>query len=90
MTYGVPRRLAFVVPDDVETPQVFLMPLPDGPPVVLNDVSAVIWVLAADGEDDVASGVSKVVDKSPEEVGPEVVRHLECLVSQGLLTVRSD
>ena len=90
MIYDVPTRLAFVIPDDAETPQVFLMPLPDGPPVVLHDVSAVIWVLAADGEADVAGAVSHVVGRRRQEVNHDVTRHLEDLVSKGLLAVRSD
>lgn len=90
MPYDVPTRLAFVVPDDVETPQVFLMPLPDGPPVVLHDISAVIWVLAADGEADVAAAVGEVVGVSPDEVEGDVAQHLEELVAKRLLTPRSD
>jgi hypothetical protein len=83
--FSVPPRLAFVIADDVDAPQVFLMPLPDGPPVVLNNISAVIWMLAADGEEDVAGAVAAVVDMKPEEVRDDVDGYLADLVSRSLL-----
>ncbi|EAP99597.1 hypothetical protein JNB_05475 [Janibacter sp. HTCC2649] len=89
-SFAVPPRLAFVVPDDVDAPQVFLMPLPDGPPVALEGISAAIWVLAADGEEDVVGAVGALVGKMPSEVGDAVEKYLQELVFRGLLTTRSD
>ncbi|MFC7488069.1 hypothetical protein ACOCJ7_18105 [Knoellia sp. CPCC 206453] len=88
--YAVPRRLAFVVPDEVDAPTVFLMPLPDGPPVVLHDVSAVIWVLAADGEPDVGAAMRDVVGGDLTEMEEKVRTFLADLVDRGLLTHRGD
>ena len=88
--FGVPRRVAFVVHEDSEAPEVFLMRLPDGPPVVLRDISAVIWSLAADGEPDVVGAVSRAVGVARQEVEDHVVGHLRHLAAQGLLECRSD
>ena len=86
-TFAVPSRLAFVVPE-TEAPQVFLMHLPDGPPFVLKDTAAVIWMLAADEEGDVAGAVGHVVGLPRDEVVDEVERYLADLVAKGLLASR--
>jgi hypothetical protein len=88
--FCVPRRLAFVVHDESEAPAVFLMSLPDGPPVVLRDISAVIWCLAADGEPDVVGAVSRAVGVARQEVEDHVVGHLRDLAAEGFLECRSD
>lgn len=88
-TYAVPARVAFVVPES-GGPHVFLMHLPDGPPLVLTDSAAVIWLLAADGEVDVAQAVSEVVGRSRQEVAVEVDAYLAGLVARGLLAAPAD
>ena len=83
--FFVPPRVAFVVPE-ADTTQAFLMALPDGPPFILTDTAAVIWVLAADGESDVAGAVGDVVGVPREAIDTEVEQYLEDLVSKGLLS----
>jgi len=87
VTYRVPPRLGYVVPDAPEGgPLVaFVMPLPDGPAVVLRNSAALIWALAADGEADVPAAVAEMVGRSLEEVGPATRDYLVDLVAQGLL-----
>ncbi|MFC7489209.1 MULTISPECIES: hypothetical protein [unclassified Knoellia] len=89
-TYHLPPRLAVVIPEDVDAQLVYLMRAPDGPPVVLQDVSAVIWLLAADGEDDVAAAVGEVVGRDRGQVETEVEKLLDDLIVRGLLTIRND
>ena len=89
-TYSVPARLAFVILDDTDAPRVFLMPLPDGPPVVLDDAAAAIWILAATGESDVAAGVGRAVGRPRHEVAGDVQTFLAELVSTDLLSVHGD
>lgn len=86
--YVVPARMAVVVDEAGESARVFLMSLPDGPPVVLSHTSALIWLLATDGEVDVVAAVSAIVGQSPELIGADVRRHLDELVGRALLTVR--
>ena len=83
--FVVPPRVAFVVPQ-ADATQVFLMALPDGPPVILTDTAAVIWVLAADGESDVAGAVGDVVGVPREAIVAEVEQYLRDLVGKGLLS----
>jgi Coenzyme PQQ synthesis protein D (PqqD) len=86
--YRVPERLAHVVgptPSGGGDPTVFLVRLPDGLPVVLRGSAAMIWVLAADGEDDVAAAVGALVGMSREDVADAVDRFLDDLLERGLL-----
>lgn len=85
--YGIPRRVAHVVPSESgHLPStVFLMPLPDGPPQVLHESAAWIWLLAADGEPDVPAAIAELVGRPTEEVADEVNHFLDDLVGRGLL-----
>jgi hypothetical protein len=87
--YRVPSRVAYVVADE-HSPSagtVYLMTLPDGQPAVLRGSGAVIWVVAAEGEDDVAGAVAELVGMPVEEVSAEVERFLDELVELGVLEV---
>jgi hypothetical protein len=87
-SYRVPSRVAYVVEDDSEGPAtVYLMTLPDGAPAVLRDSAAVIWMVAADGEGDVAAAVADLVGMTTEEVSADVDRFLDELVQLGVLEV---
>lgn len=85
--YHVPRGVAHVVPDDEPDPptKVFLMHLPDGPPVVLNDSAALIWLVAAEGEEDVAGAIGELVGRDAHEISADVTTFLRDLVAQGFL-----
>ena len=87
--YRIPPRLAHVVHDGVEglPSAVFLMRLPDGPPVMLHDSAAWIWLLAADGEAGVAAAVAELVGRSAAEMADEVNHFLDDLVGRGLIEV---
>lgn len=91
--YRVPERLAHVVgprPSGDGDPTVFLVRLPDGLPVVLRGSAAMIWVLAADGEDDVATAVGALTGMARESVVDDVDRYLDDLVEHGLLDLAPD
>ncbi|MFW5471862.1 PqqD family protein [Knoellia sp. CPCC 206450] len=84
--YSVPERVAHVERDADGLPQVFLMRLPDGPPVALEGTAALIWTFAAEGEADVATAVAKAVGLPREEIADDVEAYLVHLVETGLLT----
>jgi hypothetical protein len=54
---------------------------------VLRDSAAVIWMVAAEGEDDVAGAVATLFGMSVEEVSADVERFLDELVALGVLVV---
>jgi hypothetical protein len=87
VTYRVPARLAYVVVDDAESDPVtvYLMDLPDGPPLALRDSAALIWLVAAEGSREVAELVAQGVGRPVEEIAGEVGKYLADLVSRGLL-----
>jgi hypothetical protein len=89
LRYGIPTRLAHVVVDDTQSDPVtvFLMQLPDGPPLVLHDSAALIWLLAAEGSSDVPAAVAVAVGRPSEEVSGEVDDYLQDLLDRGLLEV---
>ncbi len=87
MTYSRPRRLGFVAPDvtDGEELLIYLMPLPDGPPVVLEGSGAVIWLVASRGAEEVCDAVAGQLGVEPEEIAKDVDDYLGVLVERGLL-----
>lgn len=91
MKYRIPPRLAHVIVDTKpsDPPDVFLMDLPDGPPLVLRESAAMIWILAAEGGSDVPGLVAQGVGRTVREIGGEVSEYLADLVARGLLE-RSD
>lgn len=89
-TYSVPERVAHVVRHEDGELQVFLMRLPDGPPVVLEGTGAMIWLHAVDGADDVATAVADLVGERRDVIEGDVEAYLVKLVETGLLDARSD
>jgi len=91
-TYRTPKAVAhFVTGGDKDSPvTVYLMRLPDAAPQVLRGSAAVIWIVASEGEHEVAASVASLVGRTTEEVAGDVERFLEELVSAGLLEVTTD
>lgn len=83
--YSVPERVAHVERDADGLPQVFLMRLPDGPPVALEGTAALIWTFATEGEADVAAAVARALELPREEIADDVEAYLVRLVESGLL-----
>lgn len=88
--YSIPERVAHVVRHEGDTPQVFLMRLPGGSPVVLEGTGATIWLLAVDGADDVAAAVADAVGERRETIADDVEAYLVKLVEIGLLEPLGD
>lgn len=87
MSYRIPLRVAHLVDEDGEgDARVFLMPLPDGLPQVLEGSAAVIWLAVA--EDGIAAPqeVAALFAGDPHEVLAGVRIFLAELASSGLLT----
>ena len=87
MTYRVPHRLGHVtLPPEGDRPVVvYLMPLPDGDPVGLHNTAALIWTIAADGEQDVAASLADLLADPVDTVLAEVEDFLAVLVAQRFL-----
>ena len=54
--------------------------------MLLKDTARLIWLVAADGTDDVVREVADLVDLPAEEVSGEITTFLEDLTARGLLT----
>lgn len=87
MRYSPPPRLGHVLRDgrQDEDPVLFLMPLPDGPPLVLRGSAALIWLVAADGEQDVPGAVARSVGRARADIADDVEHYLDELLDRGLL-----
>lgn len=87
MRYRVPPRLAHVVAEQraEQLPVVYLRQLPDGEPLVLKGAGGIIWTIAADCGEDVATAVAAAFDCPVETVAEDVSHFLKELVSRGLL-----
>lgn len=87
MTYRIPARLGHVTlpPAEGRPVSVYLMQLPDGDALALQETSALIWSIAAEGEPDVPGALAELLDVPVEAIAEETRAHLGFLVSQGLL-----
>lgn len=88
--YSVPKRVAHVERAENGLPQVFLMRLPDGPPVALEGTAALIWTLAVEREEDVAGAVAEVTGVDRADIADDVEAYLVTLVETGLLDASRD
>lgn len=88
MTYACPPQLAYVAvePRGGEELQVYLLQLPDGAPRVLAGTSALIWLLAVEGED-VVNGIAAATGQRTAAVEDAVGAYVKQLLTQGLLEV---
>lgn len=86
MAYGIPSGLAWVADqvDENGAPALYLMHVPDGEPLVLTGIAAVIWLFAAQG-DDVVAELAEVVGDPPPDLAETTAAYLDDLVSRGLL-----
>lgn len=88
MGYRCPDRVAHVVvPPSAEVGEaaVYLIKLPDGDPMGARGSAALIWVLAAEGETDVAQALADLLGRSREDVARHVDAYLRQLVDEGWL-----
>lgn len=85
--YVMPADLAYVIvePAAGQELRIFLLRLPSGNPVVLLGVSALIWLVAVEGDSDVAETVAEAVGKSVAEIVDTVHAYLDDLATRGLL-----
>lgn len=86
--YRVPHDLAYDVIEaesQESAPTVYLMRLPDGQPLMLRDMGAWIWLLAADGVPNIAEEIADATSVDVQKIGPEVAGFLATLVNDGLL-----
>lgn len=85
-TYRVPPQLAWV--DGAAHgmgEELYLSVLPAGRTVLLRDTARLIWLVAAQGSDDVARDVAHAVGLHREQVAEDVAAFVDDLVGRGLL-----
>lgn len=87
MTWRRPTRVGFdIVPGtDTDPVTVYLLHLPDGEPQALRGSAALIWILAADGEPDVADALASLLGVARDDIAADVDAYLDVLVAQGWL-----
>ncbi len=68
---------------------VYVAPLPDGPPLVLEGSSALVWAAVVEGGrvDDLVDRVAQAAGESAEAVAPGVAAFVDGLVAAGVLAV---
>ncbi|MBN7793406.1 PqqD family peptide modification chaperone [Microbacterium sp. 2216-1] len=75
---------AVIDEDDI----VYVAPLPDGPVLVLDGVSALIWQTALDPQiDDTVAYVADATGQRPEDIAGHVEAFVTDLVRRGALVV---
>ena len=84
-TYRIPSRVAHDVSEGDAS--VYLMVLPDGPPLVLRATGAWIWLLAAEGVEDIVGEIARGTSSDPKAIRSEIDTFLDSLVQDGLLEV---
>lgn len=86
MSYSIPEDLAWIIEqnDPALPPELYLMRVPDGIPLVLTGTAALIWLFAADGED-VPVALAEVIVDPPPDLVVTTHAYLDDLVERGLL-----
>jgi hypothetical protein len=88
--YVRPPGVAVVVTEVAGRPVTYLARLPDGPIMVLEDTSALIWGQAVDCEEgDVVAVVAAAAGAQVADIRDDVERFLADLVRNGLLLRQS-
>ena len=84
--YRVPDNIAWVDGADFGmAEELYLTVVPDGRTVLLKDSARLIWLVAADGGDDVVAEVAELVGRPPAEIEGDVHQFLADLTGRGLL-----
>lgn len=94
MRYSVPNRLGFVYGTEqtASAGAIYLMPLPDGVPVVLTGTAALIWETAVTDESVTdGKGLAEVLTagRATEQIVSDTTDFLDQLVSAGLLVAEA-
>ena len=87
--YRVPDNIAWVDGADFGlAEELYLTVVPDGRTVMLKDSARLIWLVAADGGEDVVAEVADIVGRPPAEIEGDVQRFLADVRARGLLVER--
>ena len=87
--YRVPDNIAWVDGADFGlAEELYLTVVPDGRTVMLKDSARLIWLVAADGGEDVVAEVADIVGRPPAEIEGDVHRFVADLRGRGLLVER--
>lgn len=94
MRYSVPDRLGFVYGNEqtASSGAIYLMPLPDGVPVVLTGTAALIWETAVTAES--LTDARELADvltagRATEQIVSDTLDFLAQLVAEGLLAAEA-
>jgi len=80
--YALPTALAVARAGDGT---LFVMPLPDGPPRVLNGSAEVIWEVAVSGSEHIVEEVAEAFDVASEAIASDVGVALRSFTQLGLI-----
>lgn len=81
------ERCAVIDDGDV----IYAAPLPDGPIIVLDGISALIWRVVGDPDvADVTAHVAEATGEHPDDIAPHVATFLDDLVRFGLAVSADD
>ena len=87
--YRVPDNVAWVDGADFGlAEELYLTVVPDGRTVMLKDSARLIWLVAADGGEDVVAEVADIVGRPPAEIEGDVQQFLADVRARGLLVER--
>ena len=87
--YRVPDNIAWVDGADFDmAEELYLTVVPEGRTVLLKDTARLIWLVAADGGEDVVAEVADIVGRPPAEIEGDVQQFLADVRARGLLVER--
>jgi hypothetical protein len=85
---GRGERVAWLDLVDRDEDKLYVASLPDGPPLLLSDSAALIFLVAVEGGtlDDVVARVAGQAGQPPESIRADVLAFVEELLALGLLS----